>query len=150
LEVPLTGAALIPVLVAALVGLCVVVQGSVNAIVGREVSLWLVVVANNLLAASLALGLWLFQRGAAVGALRVELGRLSPLVALSAVCGLIIVSGVPFAIRSLGVSRTLPLVIGAQLVGALLWDLRAGQPPSLQRVGGVVLVLLGALLAVRG
>lgn len=150
MEAPLTGAALIPVLVAALVGLCVVVQGSVNAIVGREVSLWLVVVANNLLAASLGFGLWLFQRGAAGGALRAELGRLSPMVALSALCGLIIVSGVPFAIRSLGVSRTLPLVIGAQLVGALLWDLRAGQPPSLQRVGGVALVLVGALLAVRG
>lgn len=146
--------ALAPLLVAALVGLCVVVQGSVNAIVGRGVSLWLVVVANNVLAAMLALGLYLAQRGlgaeGGLAGLRAELGRVSPLVAISALCGLIIVSGVPFAIRSLGVSRALPVVIGAQLVGALLWDLRAGSPPSALRVGGVALVLLGAILAVRG
>ncbi len=137
-------------LVAGLVGLCVVAQGSVNAIVGRTVSIWLVVVMNNLIAAALALTLWVVQRGPVWPELRAELARVSPLIAGSAVCGLIIVSGVPFAIRSIGVSRALPLVIGAQLIGALLWDLRAGHPPSPMRVGGVALVLLGAMLAVRG
>jgi transporter family-2 protein len=79
----------------------------------------------------------------------------TPLFALlGGALGLLVVLGTVFAITKLGVLSGLLLVILAELLGAALIDSfgllgRPRLPLDLARLGGIGLVLMGALLTLR-
>ncbi len=132
-----------------LVGLAIVVQGGINARLGQQHSLWLLVTIGNAVAAlgSGAAWLWLRRSGPMVA----ELQRVPWLVLVPSVAGIAIVAGMPAAIARVGVGRAVVLVIAVQLVAGLLWDrFGVGGALSAQRLAGAALVMLGSWLVVRG
>ncbi len=135
------------------VGLAVVLQGGLNRQVSAQWGLAAAIFVNALVFLIASAGLlWLAR---ARPELVPEIFRLpeGPLASISwwqwqgllpGLFGLVIVAGLPWAIVRLGALQSLLLVLGAQLLGGLLWD---------HWVEGIRVTptrLLGSLIALAG
>lgn len=72
-------------------------------------------------------------------------------IIIPGLCGFGLVTGLPFAISKIGASATFLLLIGAQIIASLLWDMviEKRQVGMVQLVGAL-LVLAGAALTMKG
>ncbi len=132
-----------------LVGLAIVAQGGINARLGQQHNLWLLVTIGNVVAAIGSGAAWLWLRRG--GPLLAEVQRVPWLVLVPSVAGLAIVAGMPAAIARVGVGRAVVLVIAVQIFAGLLWDrFGAGGAITGHRVAGAALVLVGSWLVMRG
>lgn len=135
-------------ILAALVGAAIVVQNGTSAELMKNANLWLLLAASNLVAVAGALTIFAFKRDH--GSLGEELGRLPLALIIPGVCGLIIIAGMPVAISKIGVSTTVMIVIGCQIVAGLAWDRFYAQTPiSATQLVGAVIVAVGVLLVMR-
>ena len=136
-------------LIAAIAGIAIAVQGqlmgSIDRAVGTLSSVFLTYGIGGLLAAII----WLGGRGSLQGA------REIPWYAWSAgAMGLVIVGAIGFATPRLGLSRAIIVIVGAQLLTAVIVDQFGlfGAPQrsvDLSRAAGVLLTMGGVWLVVR-
>lgn len=141
------------ILVPLLVGAATVLQGGLNRIVSERWGLAATVVFNNTAIVALSIALWMVV-------------RLSPNIFpvffndrgawadvrwwwfFPAVCGVIIVAGIPWAMARLGAVPVLVGIVAAQMVVGIAWDFWVeSQPITLYRVGGAALAVAGVALA---
>lgn len=139
----------IALLCAALVGVSIVAQGSVNAQLLRTSNLWLLLTIGNVVClVGTLVAFFVTRSGGGVGE---ELARVSPRVVIPSLCGLVITAGMPMAIGRAGVFTAVTVVIGVQLLAGLLWGhFTVTEALSAWRVLGAVLVFLGGVLVTRG
>lgn len=134
-------------LLAVMVGVAIVVQSSTMVTLARGANFWLLLFISNVLVACTCLTVFLSQRER--GGLLDELGRVSPLVLIPSLCGLVIISAMPTAIAKIGVFTAVMVVIACQILTSIVWDWHGGQPPNLSRLVGAVLVIGGVLLVLK-
>lgn len=66
-------------------------------------------------------------------------------------CGFILVLGLPWAIHKIGVAKSMTLLIGSQILMGFIWDkFIYHNEPSLLKLIGAILSLLGAILVMWG
>lgn len=132
---------------AALVGLSIVVQGGINAQLGRSINLYVLLAVGNSVCAALSLGVFAVTHG---GGLAGELARLPLRVLIPSVCGFVITAGMPTAIARVGAPNAISVLIAVQLLASLAWErLSGGHALTPTRLAGAALLFLGALLVVR-
>lgn len=141
--------AVIVILVAAIAGVAVALQGQFMGTMNRSVGTVTGVFFTYGVGGLLATILWLIKRESLEGVRRI------PWYAWSAgALGLVIVAGIGYAAPRLGLSRTLVLTVAAQLVVAVIIDqfglLGASQRTvDATRILGLALTVTGAWLVVR-
>lgn len=141
--------AVIVILVAAIAGVAVALQGQFMGTMNRSVGTVTGVFITYGVGGLLATILWLIKRESLEGVRRI------PWYAWSAgALGLVIVAGIGYAAPRLGLSRTLVLTVAAQLVVAVIIDqfglLGASQRTvDATRILGLALTVTGAWLVVR-
>jgi transporter family-2 protein len=137
-----------------LVGLAVVLQGGFNRQVSAQWGLATTVLVNGIVFLGVSVLLWAVMRvrpellpreflppqsGGAVGAWR---------VLLPGFFGVVIVTGLPWAISRLGALGAILILLVTQLAVSMVWDaLVEGVPIHPSRVAGAGLALVGAWLA---
>ena len=137
-----------------IVGLAVVLQGGFNRQVGQQWGLGTTVLVNGIVFLVVSLLLWGVMKlrpgilpreflppegGGSVAAWR---------VILPGVFGVIIVTGLPWAIARLGALGAVLILIVTQLVVSIVWDaLVEGVPVQPLRIIGAALAAVGAWLA---
>jgi uncharacterized membrane protein YdcZ (DUF606 family) len=137
------------IFLAVLVGISIVVQGSVNAQLLKQSNLWLLLTIGNVVCTLGTLGGYLATR--ARGSIWEELTRVPTRVLIPSLCGLAITAGMPLAIGRIGVFTAVVTVIAVQIVAGVAWDrLVADAPISAWRLAGAALVFGGSLLVMRG
>lgn len=136
-----------------LVGIATVVQGALNASVSRQWGLASTVVANNTVILGLSVVLWALVRYLP-GWFPEFFGDRGTWMqfewwwAIPAICGLVIVGGIPWAMDRMGALPVMVGIVGAQMVGGLLWDwIVDGAAPSWTRIAGAGLAVAGVILA---
>jgi transporter family-2 protein len=137
-----------------IVGLAVVLQGGFNRQVSQQWGLATTVFVNGIVFLLVSLILW--------GAMKLRPGVLpreflppeagGPVavwrVILPGVFGVVIVTGLPWAIARMGALGAILVLLVTQLVVSMLWDAAVeGVPIQPMRVVGAVLALAGAWLA---
>lgn len=137
-------------LIAAIAGIAIAVQGQLMGSIDRSVGTLSSVFVTYGMGGFLALLIWLGGRGSLQGA------RDIPWYAWSAgAMGLVIVGAIGYATPRLGLSRAMIVIVGAQLLTAVIVDQFGlfGAPQrsvDLARGLGVLLTLGGVWLVVRG
>lgn len=140
-------------IVPVLVGAATVIQGGLNAIVSERWGLAATVLFNNAVIVLLSVGLWgaVYLAPSAFPDFFTDRGAWSAFRwwwLIPAVCGLIIVGGIPWAMAKLGALPVLVGIVAAQMIGGLIWDaVVAGEPVSWMRVAGAALAVGGVTLA---
>lgn len=72
-------------------------------------------------------------------------------ILIPGLCGFALVTGLPFAISKIGASTTFLLLIGAQIIASLFWDIAIEKRQvSTAQLGGALLVIVGAALTMKG
>lgn len=137
-----------------LVGVAVVLQGGFNRQVSEQWGLANTVFVNGIVFLVVSILLWLLAR--------LRPGMLSPeflppidgssvalwRLILPGVFGVLIVTGLPWAIARLGALGAILIVLVTQLVVSILWDrFVEGLPLHPTRIAGAALALIGAWLA---
>jgi bacterial/archaeal transporter family-2 protein len=141
-------ALLLPVLL----GLASVLQAGFNRQISRSYGLPTAVLLNTcvLLVVASALFFWSLGSPQSVpAALRPSQRSGSPALwyLLPGLLGFCLVAGIPLAISRIGALKAFVLLIGAQLVGSLVWDAWVeARPVNVVRVAGAVISFLGAVL----
>jgi transporter family-2 protein len=138
-------------LAALLAGLATAVQAAANGGLGRRIGV-LEAVGFSVMTTAVIISIVLLARGS-LGAPYAAF-RHPPWLWHGGVMGLVAVSGIAFAPPRIGVYATIALLIGGQLAASVVIDAfgllgveRTGLNPA--RAAGVVLVVVGALLALR-
>ena len=146
-------AASIPLALAVIAGVLMSVQAPTNAMLGKASGSPVVAAFISFLVGTLALG----AAGAAgSGRLLAPELRVVPWYAwLGGLYGAFFVAIAAFGAPRIGVGPLLTAAIGGQLIGAVILDHYGllgldRQPVSIEKVVGVVLVLVGALMVRRG
>lgn len=135
------------------VGTVTVLQGVLNRKMGEAFGLSSAVLLNGVITMVLAAGLF--------AASRLRPGLLPPLfqakggdiswawwMVLPGIFGMMIISGIPWAISKLGPSKVFIGIVVAQVLVSMLWDaLVEGRPVGALRVGGAGLALVGVVMA---
>lgn len=140
-------------LVPLLVGAATVLQGGLNRMVSDKWGLAATVLFNNLVLAVISIGVWGIVRGAPTlfptfFGDRGSWGDLRWWWIVPALCGLVIVGGIPWAISRLGALTVLVGIVAAQMVVGLVWDAWVeGQPATVLRIVGAALAVGGVALA---
>ncbi|AHY46522.1 hypothetical protein RradSPS_1239 [Rubrobacter radiotolerans] len=138
------------VLLAAVAGLSIAVQATVNAAGARTLGIPVLVSISGFATGFTGLAFALFY----IQSTRPEFtGRAVAYGVASGVLGVVILACVTFAVGQGGVARALSLVIAAQLIAGLVLEalgvFGAGAAISPMKVLGVALILLGGILVVR-
>lgn len=136
-------------------GLVVVLQGTLNRQIGEQWGLAMAVFINATVFFILSIGLFLvakyfpdwvpeFFRYRA----DVEGREFKAVYLVPGVCGFLLVLGLPWAIRNLGVGKALVILISSQVLVGFLWDqfIYKTQASGLKLVGALLSVL-GAILS---
>ena len=132
-----------------LVGVSIVVQGSVNAQLLRSSNLWLLLTIGNVVC--LVSTLVAYLASPARGSVWTELSRVPMSAVIPSLCGLAITAGMPIAIGRIGVFTSVVMVVAVQMFASLGWSVFAmGAPVSTARVAGAALVFGGSFLVLRG
>lgn len=135
-------------ILAAAVGVAIVVQNGVSAELMKNANLWLLLAASNAVAGLGALAIFLFNRER--GTFVEEAAKLPIAALIPGICGLIIIAGMPLSISKIGVFTAVMIVIGCQIVAGLAWDkFYAGSPISGMQLLGAVVVAIGVLIVMR-
>jgi transporter family-2 protein len=143
--------AFLPVLLAALAGLCVAIQSPTNALLARSTgSVWFASTVSFLGGAAMLLAIWTLYDRTPFATVR----QAPPWAWIGGLYGVVFVFAVAYATPRLGLAVTLTIAIAAQLAAALALDhfgllgLKA-TPISASRLAGLALVVGGALLVRR-
>lgn len=140
-------------IVPVLVGASTVLQGGLNAVVSERWGLAATVLFNNaaILVMSLALWVGVWAAPSYFPAFFVDRGAWSDVRwwwLVPALCGLVIVGGIPWAMDRLGALPVLVGIVAAQMVGSLIWDAVVyGEPIRWMRLAGAALAVAGVALA---
>jgi len=138
----------VAVILAALVGVAIVVQNGTSAELMKNANLWLLLCVSNLVAASGALTIFSFSRNRA--GLVEEASKLPLAAIIPGICGLVIIAGMPIAISKVGVFTTVMIVIACQILAGLAWDrFYTGASISGVQIVGALIVALGIILVMR-
>jgi transporter family-2 protein len=132
---------LILILIAAVAGVAVALQGHAMGAMDRTAGTATSVLVTYGIGALVALAIWL-TRGAPVDGLR----RIPWYSWTAGLAGLIIVGGIGYAAPRLGLGRTLVISIAAQLLAAMLIE----QTFDPRRIAGLALTVAGVWLTVKG
>lgn len=137
-----------------LVGVAVVLQGGFNRQVSAQWGLANTVLVNGIVFLVISVGLWALVklRPGLLGAEFLPPPTSGPValwrVILPGIFGVVIVTGLPWAIARLGALGAILILLVTQLALSLIWDaVVEGVPIHPARVGGAVLALVGAWLA---
>jgi uncharacterized membrane protein YdcZ (DUF606 family) len=145
----MTSSTLFALLLATIVGISIVAQGSVNAQLLRHTNLWLLLTIGNVINLVSSLIGFVLTKGHAT--LIEQLSQVSPRVLIPSVSGLLITSCMPIAIGRLGVATAVTTVIAVQIIASFAWEQFSGSGSlSPVRLAGAALVFAGTLLVVRG
>lgn len=142
-----------PLLIILLAGAMIAVQGPINATLARAVGSPINAAFISFFVGTVALAIVAgVQRSEPNGAL---LRTLPWWAWVGGLCGAVFVSGAAYAAPRIGVANMLTIGVGSQLAMAILLDHWGAfgvpqQSVSLTRVGGIALVIVGALLVRRG
>lgn len=142
---------LLPIILAALAGLCVAVQSPSNAMVARSTgSVWFASTISFAGGMILLLAIWAFYDRTPLSAVR----QAPPWAWIGGLYGVTFVFAVAYATPRLGLAVTLTIAIASQLALAVLLDhfgllgLKAA-PVSATKLVGLALVVAGVLLVRR-
>lgn len=142
---------LLPIVLAALAGLCVAVQSPSNAMLARSTgSVWFASTISFLGGTAVLLAIWATYDRTPLAAVR----QAPPWAWIGGLYGIVFVFAVAYATPRLGLAVTLTIAIATQLAAALVLDhfgllgLKAA-PVSATKLVGVALVVAGALLVRR-
>lgn len=136
-------------------GLVVVLQGTLNRQIGEQWGLAMAVFINATVFFILSVGLFLVSRyfpdwvpeffRYRAG---VEGREFKAIYLVPGICGFLLVLGLPWAIRNLGVGKALVILISSQVLVGFLWDqfIYKTQASGLKLVGALLSVL-GAILS---
>ena len=143
--------ATLPILLAAIAGLCVAFQSPSNAMLARSTgSVWFASTISFAGGMALLLGIWSLYDRTPLSAVR----QAPPWAWIGGAYGVTFVFAVAYATPRLGLAVTLTVAIATQLAGALVLDhfgllgLKAA-PVSVTKLVGVALVVAGVLLVRR-
>ena len=128
------------VLIAAIAGVAVALQGHFMGAMDRNAGTATNVFVTYGIGALIAASLWI-ARGAPLEGLR----RIPWYSWTAGAFGLVIVGGIGYAAPRLGLGRTLVITIAAQLVAAMLLE----RTFDIRRISGCLLVVAGAWLSLR-
>lgn len=134
------------VLLAALAGVSIAVQATVNAAAARSLGLAALISISGFATGTVGLAFALMT-----SAKPEFTGRAVFFAVSSGVLGCVILGCVTYAVGLGGVARALSLVIAAQLIAGLLFDALGafGAQISLPKLLGVALIIAGGVLVVR-
>ena len=142
---------MLPIILAALAGLCVALQSPSNATLARSSgSVWFASTISFAGGMILLLAVWAFYDRTPLAAVR----QAPPWAWIGGLYGVTFVFAIAYATPRLGLAVTLTIAIATQLAGALVIDhfgllgLKA-TPVSASRLVGVALVAAGVLLVRR-
>ena len=142
---------LLPILLAALAGLCVAVQSPSNAMLARSTgSVWFASTISFLGGTAVLLAIWAAYDRTPLATVR----QAPPWAWIGGLYGVTFVFAVAYATPRLGLAVTLTIAVAAQLAAALALDhfgllgLKP-TPVSVTRLAGLALVIGGALLVRR-
>ncbi|HEX2061222.1 MAG TPA: DMT family transporter [Thermoanaerobaculia bacterium] len=135
----MTGIAVL-ILIAALAGVAVALQGQLMGVMDRAAGSMTSVFVTYGIGAIVAATLWL-ARGAPVEVLR----RIPWYSWTAGIFGLAIVGGIGYAAPRLGLGRTLVITVAAQLLAAMLIE----RTFDLRRIAGLGVVIAGVWLVVK-
>jgi bacterial/archaeal transporter family-2 protein len=137
-------------LVPFLCGVAVVTQSGLNRRFVGQLGLLGAALANMAVALSVvaaAVLLWRWLPGGPPAQAR--FGPFTAWNLVPGVCGVVLVVGMPLAIRHLGAATSVVALLAAQLLTSLVWDAAfEGRPVTLIRAVGITLAFAGAALAV--
>lgn len=143
--------AYLPILLAALAGLCVAVQSPSNAMLARTTgSVWFASTISFLGGTALLLAIWTMYDRTPLASVR----QAPPWAWIGGLYGVTFVFAVAYATPRLGLAVTLTIAVAAQLAAALVLDhfgllgLKP-TPVSATKLAGLALVVGGALLVRR-
>lgn len=137
-------------------GAIVVLQGSLNKQIGLQLGLSTAVLINS--AVFFLFSLFLFFSTKLYPSLFPEYLRIKPMnenfqtwYLIPGICGFLLVLGLPWSIQKLGVAKSIILLISSQVLIGILWDkFIFHAEPSLLKLVGAVITLLGAILVLWG
>ena len=134
------------------IGLSTVLQGSLNKQLARTWGLSPAVVFNNIVIFTTGLLLYALvrmspQRFPELFKPKEAMGQMNWWYVLPGLFGLAVVTGIPWAISQIGALKVFLIVVAAQMVGSVLWDIYVENIPLNNfRALGVLLALSGALI----
>lgn len=139
-------------LVAFFIGAGTVAQGGINKDIGKSWGLASAVLFNNTIVAILSLLIFILVK--IMPQKFPELFRPSETTftfqwhyIIPALCGLAVVVGIPWAINQIGAVKVFLVMIAAQIIASVLWDLYVeGISLSSVRIVGILLAIAGTLL----
>lgn len=130
----------------ALLGVVVVLQAGLNRKISGQWGLPSAVFLNALVFAVIAGTVLLFQNGKST----FDLKSFSWWYLVPGALGCILVFGGPWAIAKWGAVHTFILIISAQLLASLIWDVKIESiPVSNLRIAGIALAWIGAVLVCK-
>ena len=136
--------------VPAIVGVFTVVQAGMNRHVAKSWGLPAAVLLNGAILTVVALAVFVWARASGVSGLfagKADWTAFRPFWLISGVLGFGIVLGIPFAMDKIGATRAFVVIVSAQMIGSVLWDLALdGVRPTPARLGGALLAIGSAVL----
>lgn len=137
----------------AAIGVSTILQGGLNRQIMNRWDLGLIVLLNGLVYAVISIVCMIVARTAPsllpdIFHPREGITSFSWWYWIPAVCGFLIVAGMPVVIVKLGAFRMIVIVVAVQLVASLVWDLAVEKTPVTPlRLAGALLAFGGVLLA---
>lgn len=139
-------------LVPVALGFLAVLQGVLNRRIAAEIGLASATVINNVVILAAGIALYFFVRWSphslpSIFSASNAGWRIPWWIILPGLCGLALVAGIPLSISKMGASSTFILLIGAQIIASLLWDIFIEKRAlTLTQSLGAMLVFGGAAL----
>ena len=146
-------AATLSLALAMLAGVLIAVQAPTNAILGKASGSPIIAAFISFVVGTIALGAFVARNPG--GLFTAELRSVPWLAWIGGLYGALFVAVAAFGAPRIGVGPLLTAAIAGQLLAAIILDHYgllglARQPVSIEKIGGVLLVLLGAWLVRRG
>lgn len=140
------------ILIALMVGIIAVFQGTINRLVSEDLGLSKAVHLNNIVV--FIIGILFFyvvrffpQWFPAFIRPKDGWGHLSWWYIIPGLCGFAIVAGVPYAISKLGALRVFIVIVAAQVITSIIWDYyKEGIPVTSTRLIASVLAILSVII----
>lgn len=134
------------------VGCIIVLQGTLNRMMGEQMGLAGAVFLNSVIVCAMGALLYAVARWRESWLPELFHGAFAPRelalwMIFPGIFGFCIIAGVPWAISKLGAARVFVAIVVAQVVMSMIWDiLFEGKPLTLLRVGGAALAIAGVVL----